>query len=191
MAMMRLTDDEKARIHEAALAAEARIQARFALVIVPLSDRYLLFPVVWAAGIALFAGAVMALLWPHLGLRMGILIEVLIFAGLALSFDWLPLRLALVPSRVKRDHARALARHEFAARILGAREHRGGLIFFVSLGERYVELIADRDLHARVGEEAWNKIVADFVAAAKANRTADGFVAAATACADVLTAHKV
>jgi putative membrane protein len=188
---MHLTDDEKSRIHDAALAAESRIGARFALVIVPLSDRYLLFPVVWSAAVALFAGAVMALLWPALGLRMGILIEVLIFAGLAPLFDWLPLRLALVPGRVKRDHARALARHEFAARVLSAREHRGGLVFFVSLGERYVEIIADRDLHARADEDAWNRIVSDFVAAAKANRIADGFVAAASACADVLGAPQV
>ncbi len=63
------------------------------------------------------------------------------------------------------------------------------MLFFVSLGERYVEVIADRDIHARVPEGIWDRIVADFIAAVKAGRLADGFIAAIEACAAVLETH--
>jgi putative membrane protein len=59
----------------------------------------------------------------------------------------------------------------------------------VSLGERYVEVIADRDIHARVAEGTWNKIVADFITAVRAGRLADGFIAAIEACGRVLETH--
>jgi len=108
---------------------------------------------------------------------------------LSLILDWLPLRLRLVPRRAKHAHARQLAHREFAARILAAAPHRNGVLFFVSLGERYVEVIADRDIHARVPEGIWDRIVADFIAAVKAGRLADGFIAAIEACAAVLETH--
>ena len=63
------------------------------------------------------------------------------------------------------------------------------MLFFVSLGERYVEVIADRDIHARVPAGTWDRIVADFIAAVKAGQSADGFIAAIEACAAVLETH--
>jgi putative membrane protein len=57
------------------------------------------------------------------------------------------------------------------------------LLLFVSLGERYAEILADREMHNRVGPDAWNRIVAGLVTAAKSGRIADGIVATIEACA--------
>ena len=38
------------------------------------------------------------------------------------------------------------------------------VLFFVSLGERYVEVIADRNIHVRVASDTWDRLVADFIA---------------------------
>jgi putative membrane protein len=111
-----------------------------------------------------------------------------VFIVVSLLFDWWPLRLVLVPRQVRNRHAQALAHREFAARILASAERKGGVLFFVSLGERYAEIIADRETHARVGDAAWNTIVGDYLAAAKQGRIADGILTAISACADVMTA---
>src|SRR5262245_23483275 len=87
-----LTQEERTRIHEAVAVTEGRTSAVFALVIVPVSDRYALFPAVWAAVLALLATGVVALLWPDLGIRIGFVIDVAVFASLLLALDWLPLR---------------------------------------------------------------------------------------------------
>lgn len=184
-----LTAEEHRRIDAAVAALERRSSAAFALAVVPVSDRYALFPLVWSAVVALVATGLLALLRPELDIADGFFVDAALFVGLSFVFQWWPLRLRLVPMRVKHIHAQQLAHREFAARILASAQHRNGVLFFVSLGERYVEVIADRDIHARVAEGTWETIVADFVAAVRSNRLADGFIAAIEACAAVLQAH--
>jgi putative membrane protein len=184
---MKLSEQDRHRIQAAVKEAEAQTHARFAAVVMPASDRYRLYPALWGAMVALVAGAGLALARPELSLRMGIMIEATIFVVFALAFDWFPLRLVLVPKHAKREQARNLAQREFAARILSP--GRDGVLFFVSLGERSVEILATREVHAKVGEAAWNAIVADFVASAKADRIADGAVCAIQTCAGHLAAH--
>jgi putative membrane protein len=186
---MKLSEQDRHRIQAATAQAEAQTQARFAAVIMPASDRYALYPLLWGAAAALALGAVLALARPELSIRLGVVIESIAFAGVALVFDSFPLRLLLVPRHAGHEHARNFAHREFAARILSPGDRRDGILFFVSLGERYVEILATRDVHAKVGEAAWNAIVADFTAAAKAGRVADGAIAAIQACAGHLAAH--
>jgi putative membrane protein len=184
-----LTADEQARLHAAVAAVERRTSARFALAIVPVSDRYLLYPVLWGAAAGLLAVGGLALLRPDLAIGSGFLVDAAVFGALALALDWLPLRLAVVPRRIKHYHASLFARREFAARILANAEHRNGVLLFVSLGEHYVEIVADRDIHALVAAGTWEGIVADFAAAVKAGRLAQGFLAAVEACGAVLETH--
>ncbi len=187
--MTRLSEDARKRLHAAVSAAEARSSARFACVVLPASDRYALYPLLFGTFMALALGAGLALFAPHLALRDGVVAEAALFAVAAFAADWFPLRLLLVPGRVKREHARVMAHREFAARILAPAARREGVLLFVSLGEHYVEIVATQDVHAKVGEAAWNAIVADFVAAAKAGRIADGAIAAIAACAERLAPH--
>jgi len=184
-----LTADEQVRVHAAVAAVERRSSAGFALVVVPVSDRYALFPLVWSGLLAIAAGGALALLRPGLGIGAGFIVEALVFVVSALLMEWLPLRLRLVPEHVRQTQAHQLAHREFAARILANARHRNGVLFFVSLGERHVEVVADRDIHARVAAGAWERIVADFIAAVRADRLADGFIAAIEACGAVLEAH--
>jgi putative membrane protein len=62
-------------------------------------------------------------------------------------------------------------------------------LFFASLGERYVEIVASRDLHGRFGEEAWNRIVRAFSDSAKQGRLVQGLIDAIDACAQHLETH--
>jgi putative membrane protein len=64
-----------------------------------------------------------------------------------------------------------------------------GVLLFVSLGERYAELIADREAHARVGQETWDRILAGFTAGAQSGHVADAAVAAIEACGAALESH--
>jgi putative membrane protein len=184
-----LSADEHARVQAAVTAIERRSSAAFALAIVPVSDRYVLYPVVWGAIVGLAASGLAALIDPELGIGAGFLIDGTVFGALTLLLDWLPLRLLIVPKRVKHSHARQLAHREFAAHIVANAPQRNCVLFFVSLGERYVEILADREIHARVAEGTWDRLVADFVAAVKAGRLVDGFVAAAESCGAILETH--
>jgi putative membrane protein len=184
-----LTAAERARIHAAVQAAEQRTGAHFTLVIVPASDRYALFPIAWAALLALSATGVLALLRPALGIGTGFIVSAALFIALAFLLDWPPLRLCLVPAAIKRSQAHHLAQREFGVRRLGAGRHGGSVLFFVALGERYVEILADRDIHERVAPGTWEGLVTAFIAAAKSGRRVEGFVAAVEACGAILAEH--
>jgi putative membrane protein len=188
--ILRLTSEQHARISAAVGAAETRTAADMAVVVVPVSDRYALFPMLWAALGALIATAIASVIWPDLGIGAAIEIEVPVFVLLTLAFEWLPIRLRLVPGHTKRSHARSLAHREFAAHIVAGKAHRSRLLIFVSLGERYIEILADRDTHALVPEGTWDRIVAEFVAAVQAGHVADGILATVAACGTVLATHQ-
>ena len=187
--MRRLSHDDKTRLHSAIAAAEARTTARVACVVIPASDRYSLYPLLWGAVAALIVGAAASLYAPHLSMRIGLIVEAIVFAVATFVYDWFPLRLMLVPRHAKTSHAHNFAHREFAARILSPLDHREGVLLFVSLGERYVEIIGTPGVHRIIGEARWNTIVADFMMAARDGRVADGAIAAITACSGDLAVH--
>lgn len=184
-----LTADDHKRLSAALAEAATHTCARFELVSVHVSDRYALFPLVYGAVAGLTALGAQALFWPALPLRTGFFVAVVVFAAVAFLLDWLPLRLLSVPRRIKHAHARDMAHRAFAARVLAQPDRKPGVVFFVSLGERYVEIVTDRDVHQRVLQPAWDAIVADFARAAKERRVADGLLAATDACTKVLAEH--
>ncbi|TAL01517.1 MAG: hypothetical protein EPO08_10120 [Rhodospirillaceae bacterium] len=187
--MRHFTHEENERIRAAIAAVERRTHAHFAFVVTPVSDRYVLFPIVWSAVLALVAGGIVALGWPHFALRMAFGIQAVTFVGLSLICEWLPIRLMLVPKHFKHMRAKHMAHREFAARVLSRKDHRDGILFFVSQAERYVEILASHDVHARVGEDVWQSIINDFVAAVGAGRRTEGFVAGIDACGTLLATH--
>ena len=184
-----LSHDERVRLQAAEKAAEARTHARFVAVAVPVSDRYASYPLLYGAAAGLTVLGALALFWPEFSLRAGFIAAAAMFAVVSLLFDWLPLRLLLVPKHIKHAHARSLAHHAFAARVLAQTDRKPGIVFFVSLGERYVEVVTDRDVDLKVPQGIWDEVIADFTRAAKQKRLADGLVAAAEACIKVLETH--
>ncbi|MGH7125128.1 MAG: TPM domain-containing protein [Stellaceae bacterium] len=185
----RLTDDDMRRIHAAKAAVEQRTAAEFAVAVVPVSDRYPYVGLAWAAAAALLVALAVALMAPDIELIEALAIQVVALVLFALLFDWMPVRLRLVSRHHKNARARQLAHREFAAHIAGGGAHRNRVLLFVSLGERYVEVLADRDTHKLVPEGTWDRIVAEFLAKVKSGAVADGILAAIEACGKVLETH--
>ena len=184
-----LSSDERARLHAAEQAAEARTSARLAVVTVPISDRYKLYPVIFGAIAAMAVLAALALFWSALALRTGFFISAVAFAAVSFLFEWLPLRLMLIPKHAKHWECWELAHRSFASRVLAQIDRKPGIVLFVSLGERYVEIVTDRDVDLRVPQSTWDAVIADFTDAARKGRVADGIAGAVEACAKVLETH--
>lgn len=184
-----LTSSERERLDAAVKDAESRTSAALALVIVPISDRYELYPIFWAAVVAISILGLAALFRPDYSILAGFLITSAIFIALTLILDWKPIRMLIVPAKVKRRRASELAHREFAVRLIAQAERRNGIMLFVSIAERYVEILADREIHQRIGGDPWSRMVADFVGAVRENRLADGLGSAMNRCAAVLEAR--
>jgi putative membrane protein len=188
--MIRFSADDKARITAAIHAAEKNTSGEFVAVVARASDHYILLPLLWSAMLALlFPGACLlaraAISWVHL-----YQIQLLIFIGLTVLLLSVPgLHLKLIPRHVKHAHASRLAQAQFYVQGVQLTAHHSGVLFFVSLAERYVEIVADKGIHEKLGEDHWKAIVDKFLAQVSRGRIVDGFVDAIDACGAAMAEH--
>lgn len=185
----RFTEAQREEVHRAIERIEQRTAADLDLIVTRISDRYALYPLPWAVTGALIVTAAIALIRPAFPIRVAMVIELGTLIAFALVLDWLPIRLRLVPARVKQSRAHQLAHREFAAQMGAGGANRSRVLIFVSLGERYVEIVADPRTHALAPEGTWENIVGKFITAVNAGRAADGVLAAVEACGSVLAEH--
>jgi len=187
--MRKLGDDDQKKLKDALAAAEARTSARIVVQTVPVSDHYRLYPLVYGGVVALTVLAGLALGWPHMTLRLGFGITAAAAVLAVLAFDFWPLRLMAVPRQAKNWECWELAHRAFASQILARNDRKTGILLFVSLGERYVEVVTDRDVDRHVPQSIWDAVIKDFLAEAKAGRIGDALAKAVEACTAALAEH--
>ena len=68
-------------------------------------------------------------------------------------------------------------------------ERNDGVLVYVLLADRDVEIVADRGIHARVGPAAWEAICVRMEAALREGRYAEGIAQGVAAIADLLALH--
>ena len=186
---MALSKDEKQRIKEAIAAAEAQTGGELVAVVARSADDYWDFTLAGAAVVALAVPAIALLFWPALNAFSVYEFQLEAFLGTLVLLRWPSLRQRVVPVGTQLAYARRLARAQFFIQGLHRTQARAGVLLFVSLAEHYVEIIADEGVNRHVEAQTWETIVAQFVQAVRARRTADGFIAAIEACGAQLRTH--
>jgi putative membrane protein len=108
-----------------------------------------------------------------------------------LALLWLvpALRIHLVPWQMRHRAARDNARRQFLGRNVHRTAGRTGVLIFVSLTERYAEVIADVGIGSRVDPLLWEDTIRDLTAHARQEKLADGFVQAIGSVGAVLAEH--
>jgi putative membrane protein len=186
--MAMISDEDRARIADAIRAAEARTSGEIFCVLAQRASGYGLVPLAWAAALALIVPLPLIYLttWPA-SVIYALQLAAFVAAAIVLSRPWL--RLRLVPQRARHDRAHSTAMRQFWAQRLHKTQARTGVLIFVSLAERYAEIIADAGINEKVSPVVWDNTVAALTAAVKDGRIGDGFVAAIAQCGAVLAEH--
>jgi uncharacterized membrane protein len=68
-------------------------------------------------------------------------------------------------------------------------EHNDGVLIYLLLADRDVEIVADRGIHAKVGDDAWTAICREMEKAFRAGRYAEAVEEGVRAVADLLAQH--
>jgi putative membrane protein len=180
--------NDEARISKAIQTAEHKTSGEIVAVVAAESDSYLWAPILVAALAALaIAAPLIFLTW--MNVHWIYLIQIAVFVGLALVASTRPMRYALVPKSLKRERAHARAVEQFLVQNLHTTEGRTGILIFVSVAERYAEILADAAVHKKVPSRVWQGIVDQLTAEIAVGRTGDGFVHAIEAAGKVLAEH--
>lgn len=184
-----LNDTEKAQLRAAIRQAEAKTSGEIVTVIAQASGDYFYYPTLWAALLAILSPLLpimLAVSFAPLGI---IELQLLVFVLLALALRWPPFKMRLVPRRVKQQYCARRAREQFLAQNLHTTRERTGVLLYVSVAERQVELLADSGIHARVPAGTWDEIVNKLTARVKAGQVGAGFVEAVTELGGHLVTH--
>jgi putative membrane protein len=186
--MTLVSQADQERVAQAITAAERSTSGEIVAMITAASSSYLYVPFLWAALAALIVPwpFVFFTWWPIQSIYA---LQIIVFVALTALLMWPPVRLALVSPSVKRLRAHRRAVEQFLAQNLHTTSGRTGVLIFVSVAERYAEILADAAIHSRVPEAEWRRIVDTLTRAIGEGRAADGFVAAIEAVGKRMAEH--
>lgn len=182
------------RIAEAIRAAEATTSGEIYCVVARRSDGYFfssaLIVTVCILVISLAVAFVIEAWWLTMRLPVFVSAQLLaLAAALALVYAFPSLRIRLAPRRWQYMRAHDNALKQFLARNVHLTAERTGVLIFVSLAERYAEIVADAGIDAKVPQDMWDSIVTGLIDDARRNRLSEGFVTAIAAVGVLLAEH--
>lgn len=185
---------EHARIAEAIRAAEEGTSGEIYCVVTRRSDGYFfsaaLVVTVSILAISLAVAYAIEAWWLTMRLPVFVIAQLLAFAAaLALIYALPGLRIRLAPRRWQYIRAHDNAVKQFLARNVHLTAERTGVLIFVSLAERYAEIVADAGIAGKVPQDMWDSIVAGLIDDARHDRLGDGFVAAVGSVGALLAEH--
>ncbi|MDP2144353.1 MAG: TPM domain-containing protein [Gallionella sp.] len=97
------------------------------------------------------------------------------------ALDWQPL--------LAGQTARERAVEVFSQLRVWDTEHNNGVLIYLLLADRDVEIVADRGIHAQLGDEIWEEICREMEAAFRDGRFEAGVLAGVRAVGDHLVRH--
>ncbi len=117
-------------------------------------------------------------------------LQVLLFVVTALVVAIPAVRRPLTPRVLKRHRVAKAAHHHFAAIAARAAGSETGVLIFVALVDRQVQILADEGIHQKVGEAAWTRAADAITAAMKGGHDpTSGIVDAVDICGAALREH--
>ena len=184
-----LTQQEKIEIADAIADAETTNSGEIVAVLTKASDGYYYIPLMWAALFALLIPATINLFRIELLYGWQYESQLIAFVCMALLFRWTPIKLWLVPKYVQQQRCHRMAMQQFVEQNIHDTEARTGILFFVSVDEHYVEIIADEGINSVVDKTTWENIVQLFTNKVKKSEVKEGFLQAIDECERILIEH--
>jgi putative membrane protein len=207
---MSMTPEDHQRIADAVADVETRTSAEIVCVITQECSDYREVPLAWAAVLALILPAAAFALglnpslltslnsgWMashtsgfneavRLSLGAYAVAQSAVFLLVWLSVSLPTVRRALTPAGLRNRRVHKAALRQFVARGIAKTTDANGVLIFVSLLDRRVEVLADAGVHGAVPAGTWDKAVSAVRVAMKANHRAEGLVEAVKICGDAL-----
>ena len=185
---MHLTDDKmRDDIRLAVQDLEKSSEGEMVCVIAPSSAHYILFPLLWAALVALTLPVLNTVAHTASGLPLiTFSAQGLAFGILAALFALTPLRACVTPRRVRDGICNRAAFEQFYSRELHKTKNGTGVLLYVSVAERFVGFLGDGGVRARIKEAEWAPVIDAAVAELRKGKVREGYLAAIKGAKELL-----
>jgi putative membrane protein len=183
-----LSADDKARVSSAIQQAECSTAGEIYVVVAHAADDFRYVPVIWAALAAIVLPWPLHLLTP-LSTTTILVTQAMVFIATAWGLSHPGVRYRIVPNAIAAEAARKNAFAQFLAHGAHLTEERTGVLIYVALINRRVEIVADVGIHSKVGSSAWEQLAREITAAARNERLVEGIVSAVRQAGAILARH--
>lgn len=194
MARVDITEAGKDKVSKAISVAEAKTSGEIVVVLARQSDDYIHVPLHIAAFFALASPLALPWLsswfpWAAVSFWWLYLIQLACFILIALALSLAPLRYYITPRRLMRKYASRHAASQFLSLNLHTTRGRTGILIFVSLLERYCEVVGDTEIANKVPQSDWQEIVDEMLPYLGQGKIAEGLAHGVERSGAILAKH--
>ena len=189
-----LSAADRQKVTEAITKAEKSTSGEIVAVAARQSDDYIHVPLHLATALALAVPLAVAVynhyfIWDAISVGWIFVLQLATFilAALVLSLPFF--RFHVTPRKLMRKYASRNAAQQFLALNTSSTLGRTGVLIFVSILERYVEIIGDIGITSKVDRKVWQKIVDDMVPLLAKHKISDAMVLGVERCGAELSQH--
>lgn len=183
-----LSKEDRTRIAEAIRASEANTTGEIYVVVAGEAAEFRSIPVLWASIVALVVPWPLYLL-TTLASGTILLLQVVAFVVIATITSHQQIRHRLVPPSIAAAAARKAAQSQFMAHGVHLTAERTGILIYVALADRRVEIVADDGINKKVAQSELDTLAQKVVGAARAGTLVDGLVNAVQGAGELLGQH--
>jgi putative membrane protein len=184
-----LSEKDEKTIRQAVADAESRTRGEIVPMIVGASDPYAHLHVAGGIAFAVAAFVIGMALTPKIHPSWYLIFEIIGYVAGSLFFRLDSIKRLFLTSGEMDTKVFDRALHAFYEHELHKTRESTGILILASLLERRVQILADRGIHEKVGDQEWQRAAGLLTRALKEKRTGDGFCEAIAVCADVLARH--
>ncbi|WP_321313085.1 TPM domain-containing protein [Halarcobacter sp.] len=182
---MYLNINEKEQIQEEIKTLETKSSAELVAVITKYSSSYRFETLVFSLLISVFISII--LLFADIDTIKFFQIQVLSFFALFfLTSSFKKILLTFLPKKYKYEKASINAKKEFYNLGIKDTKTKLGIMFYVSIEEKYVEIITDTGIKSKISDNYWQDIVNEFIKDVKNNQFSIGYKKAIKECSETL-----
>jgi putative membrane protein len=184
------TQGERERIKAATEEAESRTIGEVAAMVVDSSDHYMDAEVVGGAVLAGLAALVPTVVYFHASVWSFIPLGFLLFFPARILFARVPFLKAALIGRRRKEHAvRLRAMRAFYEKDLHRTGKNTGVLFFLSLFERKVWVLADSGIHAKIEQKTLDRFAGMVSTGIREGRACDALCDAIREAGDLLAKY--
>ncbi len=184
-----VTEAVKKAIEAAVKKAEEKTSGEIVTMIVPSSDSYMGAAWYWGFVLCLALTFCFYLLFPHLKFVYYLFVEMPLMIVSFLIFHIPLLKRLSIPKKEMEEEVFQRAVEAFYKHNLHATRDQNGILIFVSLFERRVQVLADTGIHKKVPAGTWDEVVRQLTLDIRSCRIQEGFVRAVETCGNILSKY--
>jgi len=181
-----IDEDTKLKIKKMIGQIESKSDAEVAVVVADNCDRYKYSIFLYAVLSVLIVPFLIKLLGIYLDQIQLFSLMVATFLFVSITLEYSEFKYKIIPKKVKIDRCESVAFTQFEKLGINKTKNHKALLIFVSIKERYIRIVADKNINDKASQDFWNELVVDFSRSVKVQDINSALLSTLKQCGDFL-----